>query len=462
MAILELRILPPIAVGRLGSSETPLEAFDLEVSPVKPLDYRRIVPQETLSVNPANGAIQGSHVPAEIKFKDGNRIRPVAPFLEVFARTADDVLEPLTLDLLAKEDLTIDAIQWTVEVGNIKIFRRTGDPRDRILARVEGIRNHEAHPLLGACDNFFEGKKLPLGSVRFIRPTSAFPEIRFRFTPAAGKVYGASLKRHTSAKAVEDDPVLTPDRVLYDPESGTWRGYSESTGPALTNPAQIYAGYADDAGNQVSWGYFDDECDGTVTVELTLRNGKKLTASAHISAGPPAFAPDTLPIRTVSDEIEQILYGPALQAHEAPIEVAQDVLRRAFETVRLMNTAVMNGNTIFGRTNIASTMVRQDSNDFNRRYQPIMATSLVDTLAVLSLHQRAFVGVSSGAAPWFAAALRQPEEVGDLSDEARRKMPALMRGADGRALVLTRRMLDAVMKAATSAMFRGPSGEDGQ
>lgn len=462
MAILELRILPPIAIGRLGSSETPLEAFDLEVSPTKPLDYRAIVPQETLAVDPATGAIRGSHVPREIKFKDGNQIRPVAPFLEVFARTADDVLEPLTVDLLAGEGLTIDAIQWSVEVGNIKIFRRTGDPKDRIVAKMEGIRDHDAHALLGECENFFDGKQLPLGSVRFIRPTQDYPEIRFRFTPAAGKVYGASLKRHTSADVEIDDPVLSADRILYNPEKGTWRGYSESAGPGLTNPAQIYAGYPDDSGNQVSWGYFDDECDGSVTVELTLKSGQKLTASARISAGPPAFAPDTLPVRTVSDEIEQILYGPALNAQEAPIEAAQDVLRRAFETVRLMNTAVMNGNTIFGRTNIASTMVRQDSSDFNRRYQPITATSIVDNLAILALHQRAFVGVSAGTAPWFASVLRQPEEVGDLSDEARRKMPALMRGADGRALVLTRRMIDAVTKAATSAMFRGPEGEDGK
>ena len=35
-------------------------------------------------------------------------------------------------------------------------------------------------------------KRLPLGHVRYIKPTTAFPEIRLRFTPAHGNVYGSS------------------------------------------------------------------------------------------------------------------------------------------------------------------------------------------------------------------------------------------------------------------------------
>ena len=62
-----------------------------------------------------------------------------------------------------------------------------------------------------------------------------------------------------------------------------------------------------------------------------------------------------------------------------------------------------------------------------------MATSLVDNLAVRALHERILSGLSSGAAPWFSDVLRRPEEIGDLSNAGRRKMPALMRNADGRA-----------------------------
>ncbi|HEX7645080.1 MAG TPA: hypothetical protein VF472_23000 [Burkholderiaceae bacterium] len=51
MPILELRILPPLAIGRLGASATPLEAFELLTDPAKPLDYRQIAPRESLVVN---------------------------------------------------------------------------------------------------------------------------------------------------------------------------------------------------------------------------------------------------------------------------------------------------------------------------------------------------------------------------------------------------------------------------
>src|SRR5206468_4116046 len=139
--------------------------------------------------------------------------------------------------------------------------------------------------------------------------TKAFPQIRLRFTPAAGRVYGSGRRRNTSATAEEDDPVIDSDeKVLYDPSKGCWRGYRESVVPKLTNPAQIFAGFTD-GDDQVSWGYLDDECDGVAAVSLDLGGGNVLRARAVIGAGPPAFAPDTLPVRVVSDEMEQLLLG---------------------------------------------------------------------------------------------------------------------------------------------------------
>jgi hypothetical protein len=457
VAIVELRILPPLAIGRLGSSDVPLEAFDLEVEADEPLGYRQIVPRPTFRVDPATGELS-CYTPGSIRFKEEDgRVRPLAPFLQVFAvtDTAPEELQPLTIDLLASEGLGLEAVAWTVEVGNIKIFRRTGQPDDKIVARVERIRDHTPKPLLGECPNFVAGKRLPLGSVQFVKPTKEFPGIRLRFTPAAGKVYGSSRTRHTAPDVEDPDPIIdSDDLVLYQPNppKATWRGYTETGGPTLTNPAQIYAGFADADGNQVSWGYLDDECDGTATVMLDLGGGKTLTAHAHIGAGPPAYAPDTLPVRVVSDEMEQILLG--IEApDDVPIDEAEEIVRRALETVRHMNTAVMNGNAVDGRPRVASTMIAQDTNDFERYYEPIMATSLVDNLAVRALHERVFNGIGAGMAPWFSDVLRRPEEIGDLSNAGRRKMPALMRNADGRALTLTRRQIDTVIKAATGAMF---------
>jgi hypothetical protein len=113
----------------------------------------------------------------------------------------------------------------------------------------------------------------------------------------------------------------------------------------------------------------------------------------------------------------------------------------------------MNGNPVNGRLNTASTMVRQNTNDFERYYEPIAASSLVDNLALRALHERVFSALTAGGAPWFPQLLRQPEEIGDLSAKGLRKMPALMRGADGRSLTLTRRHIDMVTKAAKNAMF---------
>ena len=462
MTLQELRILPPLAIGRLGSATEPLDNYNLEVPEHDPLGFRKLVPAETLVVDRATGEITARAVPKEIRFKSGDRIRPVAPFLEVWAVTSEGHMEPLTLELLAKNGLSPADVKWTVRVGNIKAYRRTTQPGDQVHADTGPISDHKVHPLEGKCENFRTGKVLPLGSVQYIKPTRDFPEIRLRFTPAAGKVYGASEKMVGPDGKEVHDPNLTPETILYDPDKGGWRGYKEApTGPTLTNPAQIYAGYAGPDNSWISRGYLDDECDGIVSVELAVKDAsgtaRKLSAFARIAAGPPAFAPDSFPVRTVADELEQALLGPEAHAQEAKLSDAEEIVRRAFETVRLMNTAVMNGNTIDGRVNVASTMVRQDTNDTGRLYEPIAAPSIVDNFALRNLHQQVFTALRSGTASWFTEVLRRYDEIGDLSDKGRRKMPALMRGADGRYMALTRRQVDIIRKTSHRELFQDGS-----
>jgi hypothetical protein len=451
MTILEIRILPPLAISRLGSSSEPLENYELVVD--EPLGHRKIVPAETLRVDPTTGEISEAYTPKEIRFRDGDRIRPVAPFLEVFARTSADTLEPLTVDLLKSHGLSVADVRWTVTLGNIKAFRRTNDPNDKVIASTT-FSDHARHPLQGLCNNFITGKTLPLGSAQYIKPTQSFPEIRLRYTPAAGLVYGASDRRATAdgpnGPVTEPDPVLD-GRLIYDPAKG-WKGYFDKGLPTETNPGAIYAGYNGDNG-QTSWGYLDDECDGIVSAELTL-GGKTLRAFARIGAGPPAFAPDGLPIRTVSDELEQAMFGPNIDAAAVSDADVEDIVRRAFETVRLLNTAVMNGNPVDGRLAAASIMPSQDANDYHRMFGPIMAPALVDNLSIVALHQTVLTALKSGTPAWFGDVLRNPDEVGDLSDKGRRKMPAMMRGADARYLTLTRRQIDKIRKSVARGLFR--------
>ncbi len=290
MPIRNLRILPPFAIARFGSSPIPLEAFDLEVSKDAPLDFQHIVPQETLEVDPVSGAVVGKHTPkpGHLRFRDELGIRPVCPFLEVYAETAERTWEPLTLDVLNAAGLGPEAVRWTVEVGNLKVFRQTGDEHDKVLASVEGFNDHDIHELRGGSENFLKAKAIPFGSVRYIKPTKEFQEIRFRFTPATGKVYGASRylnQMDPVTKKPIPDPVFADDpegkRIVYDDTRGKWRGFfADQSSPLITNPSDIYEGF----NQQFCRGYLDDVCDGPVSVELTLGSDSVLRSHAWISA----------------------------------------------------------------------------------------------------------------------------------------------------------------------------------
>jgi Tn3 transposase DDE domain len=70
-------------------------------------------------------------------------------------------------------------------------------------------------------------------------------------------------------------------------------------------------------------------------------------------------------------------------------------------------------------------------------------------------HERVLLALESGSLAWFGRILRDYDRVGDLSDEGRRKMPGMMRNADGRHLALTRRQVAKVRKTAEYIVSRG-------
>jgi hypothetical protein len=112
-----------------------------------------------------------------------------------------------------------------------------------------------------------------------------------------------------------------------------------------------------------------------------------------------------------------------------------------------MNSAVMNRRGMAGHDRAYG------------RTGPIMSRSLVDDIAVENLHQSLLVALRSGSAPWFADVLRDYDEVGDLTDKGRRKMPAMMRGADGRHLALTRRQVHLIRTLVRGPVFSEPEGD---
>jgi hypothetical protein len=225
LTIKQLRILPPFAIGRLGSASEPMDnySFDLDIDPdtETPLGYRQIKAQPTLIVNETSGEIEAERTPATLEFKRGGKIRPVAPFLEVFAVTDKDELVPLTVDLLRKHGLTVKNVSWQVRVSNRKVVRRTEDEHDLVHAKIEWFSNHQSHTLKGECDNFVpKGAFVNFGSVRFIRPNDHFPEIRLRFTPAAGLIYGPDQSSEDLAAKYPGYYQVPEDRQIYDHVQG--------------------------------------------------------------------------------------------------------------------------------------------------------------------------------------------------------------------------------------------------
>src|SRR5882757_7015764 len=152
-SILELFFLPPMAVGRLGSSATPLASFSwAEANTRHDANETIIEPAVSLRVEP-DGSVT-PYLPGEIEFKDDDgRIRPVAPFFELWAKLQSDrgrtIDVPVTLDLLHRLGASLHNINYEITVANHKAARRSGDPACAFSARVVvGGDDHVSQELL--------------------------------------------------------------------------------------------------------------------------------------------------------------------------------------------------------------------------------------------------------------------------------------------------------------------------
>jgi len=488
MSIKTLRILPPIAIGRLGSSSEPLVAYEIEADPEHPLDIPRIKGATTFRVDRETGEIVDAFIPEVVSFKevrtspcdtDGattEHIRPVAPFLEVWAQGEDDQWVPLTLALLLENGLTAADVTWQVTVANRKVARRTGNPDDEVSAQTTWFSAHQAQALRGHCRNFVDAEaSIDLGQVQYIKPTDLYPEIRLRFTPAPGKIYGPRLDCSELTAIYGEHwqgSVWTPppDQAVYDPGKD-WLQFGKDDADAAeqlaalqTLPPSLYAivppgpCWLND-NIAVSRGYLDDTCDGVVEVRLQ-QGSVALKAAARICSGPPAVLPDTVFLRTLADDLDQVIHGPGVPTEESEDETrkrALDIVRRAFDTVRFLNVAVMNGNPVKGRDPLDfDTMPAEEAFDVFRMMRPIVPERTADSLMIMALHQQVYAALQGGAAPWFAQALRLPTEVGDFTDHGRRKMPAMMCGADGGYLALTYRQINAILRCSGLPLHPGP------
>jgi hypothetical protein len=358
---------PPIAVARLGGSPAPQDAYEWAQSQNPRNEGETVVvPAWSLNVLP-DGRVEPI-MPEESRLRDGEQIRPVCPFFEVWAMVSVKATDPpstwteapLTTDLLRANKVTESAVRLQVDAKNRKAARRANDGRLAFgtfpAVSVSGD-THASVPLRGVSPPTVpatrrmipSGRSIPLGSVQVMKPDAqpatptAWSEvgvrvdvIRFRFTPARGEFYGPPAAAQATPPAVKAG---TNDFLRAN------AGWFRSPRDARPGPLQVLA--PDDTidmideRQQLSLGVVDDTCDARIEVTLSLPDRPRLSAHATVFVGPPDFAPDRRPFLSVADELnDRVGDAGSRNAAVSPTDRetwVEDLFERVFETAALFN-----------------------------------------------------------------------------------------------------------------------------
>ena len=453
--ITKLWIYPPLAIARLGNSDTPLETFFWGPNDDTPAGTGKttILPAETLTIA-ADGTVS-SFVPETINFKDEDGFRPVCPFFERHAEwdgPEGPEHGPLTPAVLERFGLSAASLRWTVEVANLKPFFMTQDGQNRIHARVE-LRGDDVTPrtLLGTAPSGApnplvpEGRGIPFGVVRLTRPTPAFPEFRLRFIPGQGKFYGPT-------NFPERWPGVTlPPEQLFLNTASSWCSWK----PADDDMRGVPGGqYAQDA-NGVSLGLVDDVCDGLVSCAI---DGVSVgPAHARVTVGPPDYAPDRRHPVSLADGLKDRVdradvFDPGYVDAAVTSREILDLLERVWETMARINLDAFNDRVdVQENPNIA--LVKGVPYRASDRYafdppapieqQPLPLTALGRRDHRRFVAMEAFLDLLRMRPELIDQWVREPVSARLFFD---RKMPALMRGSSGDPLTLTRRQYDLLVR----------------
>ncbi|MGH8909251.1 MAG: hypothetical protein ACRD0K_22845 [Egibacteraceae bacterium] len=339
-------LTPPVAIARLGGSLTPHVAFEWTRGDPHTIAETRIRPAWTLDVLP-DGSVS-PRMPTQIVVRDGALLRPVAPFLELWALTGDETAltaVPVTPDLLAENGASEASLSFTVEAMNLKAARRTGRASLRFgtfpPVRVRAD-DHGAVQLMGSSPPgtpqpmIPPGRSVPLGQVQVLRPVAQPADqpwssavrvdiVRLRFTPARGRFYGPP-------GAAQVQPPAVPAAQAFLNAAAGWEG-------AARSGRVVPADTVDEGTPGVSLGVIDDTCDAQIVAELTLASGP-VRCTANVTVGPPQYAPDRRPFLSLADEINDRQHDPGRDAALSDADRAawvEDLFERAFETAAAMD-----------------------------------------------------------------------------------------------------------------------------
>ncbi|WP_327733609.1 hypothetical protein OG749_06770 [Streptomyces nojiriensis] len=454
-------LYPPLAIARLGPSPMPCDNYSWGPSDLSPRGSGKttVVPAPTLDLAPDGSLTERlpeipEGMPAVALFKDDeDRWRPVCPYFELHGTWTSGGSRrtgPLTEAVLAEFGLTLADLGWKVAVANLKAHHYTQSDGDRVEALTE-VRGDEntPRPLAGRSPQGAENplvpadRSLPLGFVQVPAPNDALPELRLRFTPGAGAVYGPT---DLEARAEGTDYELPPQRLILDP-AALWCGFplQNTSDDPRTVPGGLFAG-AEISDKQESLGLVDDICDGTVTA--TLPGG--LEATARIVVSPPDFAPDRRPFVSIADgladRVERAEVKDPAYLAEKPLTTLEirDLFERILETMGNINVDVQNERV---RDEFGEDLDGDGVND--RGPLPVPAPLNGVLLALTDggrRRHRRYVALEvledllREQPDLIRRVIREPVE--DAPDYLDGRMPVAMRGADAGPFHLTRRQYD--------------------
>lgn len=368
--MLELFFLPPLAIARLGGSDMPLESF-CWANDVAAHDAHRTVIEPAVTLMVGADGTPVPYLPNAIRFRDGDKLRPVAPFFELWVRVLSvedgrpqEHEEPLTLDVLRRFGASLASLRYRITMGNKKAQRRTGEPSCGYIARVDVPGDdHLQRPLLASSPHnpgeiplVHPDRPIPLGHVQVLRPVRRsllgvdLSVLRVRYTPGRGEVYGPPDAIVAVAKSLQEGRVLPakllqgrqheivpPQNRILSPDTPWSRYVLNQPGQTDPQPCDSYDGAA--TGHDRSWGVVDDTCDGTIEAQLVV-DGQRLRAMARVFTAPPDFSPDRRPFLSLADDLaDRDLPPPVVDeaSLEATEEEIADLFQRVFELATQMN-----------------------------------------------------------------------------------------------------------------------------
>ncbi|MFG2335129.1 hypothetical protein [Streptomyces yangpuensis] len=459
-----LWLQPPLAFARLGPSPVPCDNYRYGPSDLSPRGTGRttVLPDLTLDLD-EDGTL--SERPSErVQFKDDVGWRPVCPYFEVHGEWTIDGQSgtgPVTEQVLTRSGLRPQDVRWEVAVANLKAHHITRQDGDRIEALVSlSGDDHRRHVLEGRSPQDAErplvpaGEVLPLGSVQLPAPNAELPELRLRFTPGTGAVYGP---RGLDPASGYEPPA---ERLILDPEAA-WCGFRVGSADFRTTPGLLFAG-AENGWRSV--GLVDDVCDGTVTVSLPAAG---LTATARIVSAPPRFSPDRRPFVSLADGLADrvqradVHRPDYLEDEKQTAQEVRDLFERVLETMGAVNVDVQNERSAAENANLAGYLDLAPADARAMTFdppEPLLGLLLGLTERGRRRHRR-FVALEvledmireqpDLIRRQVRAPARSGGEGGMTLDSPRfynRQMPSNMRGSDAYPMHLTRRQYDLLVR----------------